>query len=304
MSAGVGSLIQSTDYNSIRATVNSVLGKNSAGYGQTLSSADVSAGNQITAVQWLNLRTDMVKARQHQIGSSVGTSSATDGRNLIVPASGAVITEAFRAQYASFATTINTNKYSIDSDGVGGQYADETLVTGTRSTAWNGTLTHTVTITGATSGDGSVENLKYYFNAGGKFRVSATITTGTAKNNAWNTMFTQAGEFVMDYTQTTYTGTSAVGSAIGFQDLTTSNQLIASKNAPSGVYAENRWFVYARKSADATQVIFTIEYRDNDAGDPNFDEDVQPTLNSYVKLYRPSGTNVSVATPTAAQTLA
>ncbi len=303
MAAGVGSIIQSTDYNSIRTTVDSVMGQNSSGYGQSLSSSNVSVGNQITAIQWLNLRTDMVKARQHQIGSAVGTTSSTDGRNLLVPASGSVITEEFRNQYATFASTIFTNRYSVDTDGVGGQLADETIATGTRSTAWNGTLTHTVTITGSTSGNGSVENLKYFFNAGGKFRVSATITTGTSKNNAWDLMFDQVGEFVMDYTQTTYTGSSAIGSSIGFNDLTTSNQLIAQKNAPSGSYAENRWYVYARKSADATQVIFTIEYRDNDAGDPNFDENVEPTLNSYVKIYRPAGSNVSVATPTATQTL-
>ncbi len=303
MAAGVGSIIQNSDYNSIRSTVNSVFGQNSNGYGQSLSSADVSVGNTITALQWLNLRTDMVKARQHQIGSAVGSTTATDGRNLVIPSSGATITEALRSQYAGFASTLLSNRYDIDTDNVGGQYADEVLITGTRGTAWNGTLTHTVTITGSSLGDGSASNLRYYFNAGGKLRVSAAITTGTAKNNAWNTMFTQAGEFVMNYTSTTYTGSSASGSAVGFEDLTTSNQLIAQKSAPSGSYAENIWNVYARKSADNTQIIFTIEYRDNDAGDPNFDEDVQPTLNSYVKMYRPSGSNVSVYTPTATQSI-
>lgn len=303
MSAGVGSLIQNTDYNSIRSTVNSVFGKTSTGYGQTLASSDVSVGDTITATQWLNLRTDMVKARQHQIGSSVGTASTVDGRNLVLPASGASITEALRNQFATFATTLSSNKYSVDTDGAGGQLADETLTSSAYGSAWSASVTHTVTITGATSGDGAASNLRYYFNAGGKFRVTATISTGSAKNNAWNQMFTETGEFVMDYTQTTYTGTSAIGSAVGFQDLTTSDQLIGQKNAPSGSYAENRWYVYAKKSADDTQVIFTIQYVDNDAGDPNFDEAVQPTLTSYVKLYRPSGTNVSVTTPTATQTI-
>ncbi len=100
MAAGVGSIIQNSDYNSIRSTVNSVFGQNSNGYGQSLSSADVSVGNTITALQWLNLRTDMVKARQHQIGSAVGSTTATDGRNLVIPSSGATITEALRSQYA------------------------------------------------------------------------------------------------------------------------------------------------------------------------------------------------------------
>jgi hypothetical protein len=301
MAAGVGQLIQNTDFNSIRATVSSVMGQNTNGYGQALSSSDVSVGNTITAAQWLNLRTDMVKARQHQIGSAVGTSTATDGRNLVLPASGAQITEALRSQFANMASTIQSNRYSVDTDNVGGQLSLETLITGTRGSVWNGTLTHTVTITGATSGDGSASNLRYFFNAGGTLRISASITTGTAKNNAWNTMFTQMGTFVMNYTSTTYTGSSATGSAIGFEDLTTSNQLIGEKLAPAGAYAENIYYIYARKSADNTQVIFQIEFRDNDAGDPNFDEDVQPTLTSTVAQNRPSGSNVSVATPTASQ---
>jgi hypothetical protein len=243
----------------------------------------------------------MVKARQHQIGSAVGTSTATDGRNLVLPASGSQITEALRSQFANMASTIQSNRYSVDTDNVGGQLSLETLITGTRGSAWNGTLTHTVTITGATSGDGSASNLRYFFNAGGTLRISASITTGTAKNNAWNTMFTQMGTFVMNYTSTTYTGSSATGSAIGFEDLTTSNQLIGEKLAPAGAYAENIYYIYARKSADNTQVIFQIEFRDNDAGDPTFDEDVQPTLTSTVAQNRPSGSNVSVATPTASQ---
>ena len=115
-------------------------------------------------------------------------------------------------------------------------------------------------------------------------------------------MFTQMGEFVMNYAQTTFTGASATGSAIGFNNLTTSNQLIGQKSAPSGSYAENRYYIYARKSANSTQIILTIEFQDNDLGDPNFDENIAPTLNSVIAQYRPSGSNVSVATPTASGT--
>jgi hypothetical protein len=301
MAAGVGQIIQNTDYNSIRSTLDTVMGQNPNGYGQVLSSANTAVGSVITATQWLNLRTDLVKARQHQIGSAVGTGSSTDGRNLLVPSSGTSITEALRAQFANMASVVVANKTSVDSDNVGGQLSLETLITGTRSSAWNSTLTHNVTITGATSGDGAASNLRYFFNAGGSLRVSASITTGTSKNNAWNTMFTQMGTFIMDATQTTYTGSSATSYSVGFEDLTTSNQLIGEKLAPAGAYAENRYYIYARKSADNTQIIFQVEYRDNDAGDPYFDEDVQPTLTSTIAQNRPSGLNVSVATPTASQ---
>jgi len=302
MTAGVGQLIQNTDYNSIRSIVDSVIGANADGYGQSLLSSDTTAGSIITALQWFNLRTDLVKARQHQIGSAVGSTSANDGRNLVVPTSGATITEALRNQFALFASTVNSNKTSIDIDNVGGQYSSEGLVTGSQTSAWNGTLTHTVAITGSTSGGGSLNNLKYFFNAGGSIRIAANITSGSSKNNTWSLMFTQMGEFVMNYTQTTYTGASATGSNIGFNDLTTSNQIIGQKSAPSGSYAENLYVIRARKSVDSTQIILTIEFQDNDLGDPNFDENVTPTLNSIVSQYRPSGSNVSVASPTASGT--
>ena len=159
MAAGQGQLIQNTDYNSIRTVVDSVMGTGSTGYGQTLVSSDVSQGATITAVQWLNLRTDMQKARQHQIGSAVGSSSATDGRNLVIPTSGLTITEALRAQFSTFATAIDTNRRTIDTDAVGGQFSAEGLVTGTRSSSWNGTLTNTVTITFS-----DANHPRYYFN--------------------------------------------------------------------------------------------------------------------------------------------
>lgn len=301
MASGVGSTIEASDYTTIKAKVDLVFGTGAAGsgYGQTVTSPSVSAGSTISAAQWLALRSDMVKARQHQTGVSVSTSNSLDGQNLLLPASGNSITDELRNQFAVFADTITTDKYAVASS----QVSNEILITGTRTTAWNGTLQHVVTITGATSGAGSAENLRYFFNAGGKFRIAASRSGGSSssKNTTWDLMFSQMGEIVFDYTTTTYTGSSGVGSAYGWYDMTTTNQLVFQKNAPSGSYAENRYYVYARRSADSTQLIFTIQFVDNDAGDPNIDENVDGILISQVNQYRPSGSNVTVPTPTASQ---
>ena len=295
MSAGVGSLIEKADYDTIKAKVDLVFGTGSGqtGYGQAITSPAVTAGSTILASQWVALRNDMVKARQHQTGVSVGTSSATDGANLLLPAGGISITEALRNQFNLFSNTITSDKFSIGA----AQFSDEGLITGSRSTAWNGTLTHTVTISS------TADNMRYFFNAGGKIRISANRSGGTSssKNTTWDTMFSQMGEFIMNYTQTTFTGSSATGSAVGWFDLTTSNQLIGQKSAPSGSYAENRYYVYARRDAGETQIILTIEFQDLDVGDPNDDENVDGTLNSVISQYRPSGANVSVTGPTASQ---
>jgi len=295
MSAGVGSIIEKADYDTIKAKVDLVFGTGSgqSGYGQSITSPTVSAGSVVYASQWLTLRNDMVRARQHQIGTSIGISSATDGANLLIPTSGNSITEVLRNQFNLFSNTITSNKFLIGAS----QYSSEELITGTRSTAWNGTLTQTVTISS------TADNMRYFFNAGGKIRISANRSGGTSssKNTTWDTMFTQMGEFVIDYTQTTYTGASASGSATGWFDLTTSPVLIGQKSAPAGSYAENRYYIYAQRDSGSTQLILTIEFQDVDAGDPNIDENVDGTLNSVVSQYRPSGANVSVTGPSASQ---
>lgn len=301
MAAGVGQLIESSDYASIKSKVDLIFGAGAgdSGYGQSVTSPSVSTGSQITAGQWLALRNDMVKARQHQTGVSVGTTNAVDGQNLLLPSSGTSITEALRSQFNSFSNTITADKFSAAAS----QLSNETLITGTRTTSWNSTLTHIVTITGDTSGLGAAANMRYFFNGGGKIRVAASRAGGTSssKNTTWGLMFTQMGEFVMDYTQTAYTGSSATGSTVGWFDLTTSNQLVGQKDAPSGSYAENRYYLYARRSSDSSQLILTMVFEDNDVGDPNIDENPDGTLISQVSQYRPSGVNVSVGSPSASQ---
>lgn len=301
MAAGVGQLIEASDYATIKAKVDLIFGTGAGtnGYGQTVTSPAVSTGSTITAAQWLALRNDMVKTRQHQTGLPVGITNALDGQNLLLPASGSAITEELRSQFNTFANTITTDKFLAASS----QLSNEILITGTRTTAWNGTLQHIVTITGATSGGGSAENMRQFFNAGGKIRVAASRSGGasSSKNTTWDLMFSQMGEIVFDYTSTTYTGSSGVGSSYGWYDISTSDQLIFQKNAPSGSYAENVYYVYARRTPDSSQLILTIQFVDNDAGDPNIDENIDGTLISQISQYRPSGSNVSVPSPTASQ---
>lgn len=376
MAAGVGSLIQKSDFDTIKAKADLIFGTGSgqSGYGQSITSVSPVANSIILASTWVTLRNDMIKARQHQTGSTVGlsvlnlsgsvTSSAntstitgitstsglvagtpltrvsgsgnfgtsptilsvdsatqitvtassanvagsivfdafgTTGTDLFLPTSGATITERIRNQFDTFADLITTNKFVVGA----GQTSPEGLVTGTRSTGWNSTITHVVTITGATGGDGSAANLRYFFNAGGSIRISASRsggTAGSAKNAAWDQMFSEMGEFVMNYTQTTYTGSSATGSAIGWYDLTTSDQQIASKTAPAGTYSTNLYRVLARRSSDSSQLILTIDFQDNAGPNPNIDELVDGTLSSIIQQNRPSGTNVSVLTPTGTNT--
>ena len=60
-----------------------------------------------------------------------------------------------RNQFNLFSSTITSDKFLIGS----AQFSSEGLITGSRSTAWNGSLTHTVTISS------TADNMRYFFNA-------------------------------------------------------------------------------------------------------------------------------------------
>ena len=312
MAAGVGQKIQATDYNSIQNKIAGILGSGSgtSGYGQSVTSGTVVANGKINLSEWLDLRTDLRKAREHQLGTgAVGTGTAADGANLIVPTTSLVITEALRNQYDLFADTVILNKWAIGSPG---QYSTETVISYSKSGAWNGTISNTITITGATGGTGAVENMRFFFNAGGTFSIQSSRNGPSAgsKDDTWTTMLSQASVVTMDHGTTSYSGSNGTVYNVGYDSLTTSNQTIFWKPAPAGNYAENDYYIYARKSADGSEVIFTLEYRDDDTGDQTgigapVDENVNAsggTLDSTVSMARPSGTNVSVLAPTSTQT--
>jgi hypothetical protein len=85
----VGDKIAATDYNTIQGKVALVLGTGSGdyGYGQTVSSSSVSANAKISMTQWSNLRNDLLRARQHQIGGDQSSLLTDPAINLTVTAS-------------------------------------------------------------------------------------------------------------------------------------------------------------------------------------------------------------------------
>lgn len=312
MAAGVGQKIEASDFNAIRNKVASILGTGSgqSGYGQTLSSSEVSAGGKINLSEWLNLRTDLKTARQHQTG-------ADESGNLTIPTNSLKINESLRSQYATYAQTIEDNKFALGS----GQYSTEELISYSKAGAWNSTVSNVITVTGNTGGSGSVANMRHFFNAGGVITMTASRsgTSANSKDDTWTTMLSQAGTISMNHDTTTYSGSNGTAYSIGYYSLTTSDQLIFNKPAPSGNYSENDLNIYARKSADGSQVIITMSFQDDDLGDqqpndgnpsgtpagPGVDENVNTAgdsrLNTTVSMIRPSGSNVSILAHTASQ---
>jgi hypothetical protein len=193
---------------------------------------------------------------------------------------------------------IESEKLSI---GPGQSTAEGVPTTGTssqRTTAWNGTIVHQVTVD-----FGSANAARHFFNAGGELRVRATLAGASDPiSTDWATLLTNAGTIKMNYTATVSTG-SGTGSSIGYYDLTTANQQIFTKGG-SGTYSANDYTVYARcdvannSTGTARYVYFRIEFNDDKVGNPIFDEDVTGTLTSFVEHLRPTGPNVQLPRPT------
>lgn len=298
--AGVGSQITALDYNTIQNKIAGVLGTGSgqSGYGQSVASSNVVSGDLIRLTNWSNLRTDLVKARQHQTGTAVGSSTATDGLNLQVPLTTLVITEALRNQYNLFADTVVANKFTIGA----GQFSPETLLVSTRTDQWNGTLTNVVTVQFS-----SATHTRNFFNAGGTVLLTSSRTggaeTGTDKDPTWSIMLNQSGTITFSAVSTSSNGSSP-GDIFsgGYFSLTTSDQTIYHKAPLSGSYTVNDYYIYARVSSGGDQVIFTMVYQDDAGPNPNYDENVTGTLTNTVQMNRPSGDNVSIVAPTASRT--
>ena len=288
----VGDLITAARYNNAQARVAAIMGVGSTteGYGQTLNSSQVSTALTVTAVQVNALYADLVAGRIHQTGATPTTIVEIVIGNSIADATSDNPngTKKGFLDYEALITTFEADpaRFAVAAS----QTTNGTGVTSTRTAAWNTDIAHVVRVNFTTA-----DARRNYFNAGGTIKFEATLASaGDAKSNDWASMLTNMGTIAMGYTATTATGTGTVTS-IGNFDLTSSNQIIFRKPG-TGVYSANDYYVYA-KANSATQLEFTLQFQEEAAGNPNFDEQVNGTLVNSVKFKRPSGSYVTLPAP-------
>lgn len=299
----MAALIQATDYNTLQSKVALILGAGSAdyGYGQTVSSTPVVQAVSVSSPQWVNLRNDLLKARQHQTGTDLSSA-------IIYPGVGVVITQADFNAATSLANDMVTNRLVQPPDN---QVTVANLITpAVRTSPWNGQLNQIVTVNFA-----SANATRYFFNTGSSIQFSASIAsytgTGSDKGPTWYAMLNGMGIISFSQSATTCSG-SGTNSAIGYAQLTSSYQQIFNKIAPSGTYADNDYFIFAKLNS-ATQIEFKISFQDNATytnttiypggyGPYGVDEDVNGTLTSNVQMRYATGSNVAVAAPSGSST--
>ena len=254
-----GGLIQAADYNGfVNDSANNInavwsTGSGDKGWGQTTISS-VSAGGTVTATQWATLVANLATAGQQ-------TSSTLTSRTQ--PVAGNVI--AILANVATDINTITNNRGNAAA--IGTEYGiftgttSKTTATGSGTTAWTITFTHTVTFP-------SANQARYFWNAGGLVRLQfGKSSTGTDHDEDWNTLAGQCGSIYISgrvngaaqtIAGTAYTGTTRIGgtggtqttlaTTTGWYNLTTSPTTIFQLNNATSPYTPE----YIRVTATAT----------------------------------------------------
>lgn len=272
MTYSVGGLIQATDYNGFVSTtasanVNDIwsTGATDKGYGQT-ALATVAAAGTITAAQWANLVNTISTIASHQ-GTSITSRTA--------PVTGDTIT--ILSNLNTDLTTLTTNRGNAAASGTEvGTFSgttSKTTATGSGSTAWTITFTHTVTFP-------SADQARYFFNAGGLVRIQfGKTSTGTDADDEWNDLaetlcgdiFISGGTATQSIAATSYTGTTKIGGSgtptilattTGWYDLTTSDINLYQQFADTSPYTGQSILVKAKTAGTGTQLVITTVWND------------------------------------------
>ena len=189
----VNSKIVQADYNSIRDKVIAVLGNGSgnSGYGQQarLVSTAVNENTRVTINEWANLRFDIINAYKHINGSNPTTAVVAAGDTIrytssFTPDTGTL--DVPQTQYDVWADNITANRFTIAPSESG----TTAVTTSSRTTAWVSQCECVIQFYWANANDA-----RYWFNSGGKIRISASRTggSGTAQNTSWTSLLSAAG---------------------------------------------------------------------------------------------------------------
>jgi hypothetical protein len=340
-----GDRVTSLAFNNVQtaAALTFGIGSGTQGYGQVVTSSTVAPNTVISATQWTNLRNDMAKCYTHQTGNAItdtlpvaGNTASLNPPSLKLVGVGTVISDALLQQYNNFKDYISnaTNRDQV----VASQVSPGQAPTSTqRTTAWNGTISHTITYTFPGYGILTAANhIRNFFNAGGSIQIYCGATGGTTassgtKDNVWQQTIgtgngsTGFGTLTFRAASTSITGGTnggSVSSATGYRSLAIgSSTSLLVVNGPSGVYSENIFRINVTllsNGGNNNQLQFTLQFEDNDTGGvqqtpapgstpgepsgPVVDENVTATITTYSSVTAPSGANVAVNAPSGSTT--
>jgi len=236
---------------------------------------------------------DINRIAVHQFGTESNLQSLSSGDYVRADGLNINDNDGFN-QYIAEVTRLEDDPNRVD----GTQVTIETIGSSSRFTPWNGQLTHSFTLTFSNS-----DHRRAFFNAGGQVWISAQIEgTTNSKGDDWKTMLNNMGTVYFKSTTAQRSPDSSGGTlfpdgdAFGNFTLTEGLQKLFQREGQDATYAENRYFIYAKEVSNRA-IQFTIQFQDQDLGDPNVDEQIDGTVVSIIRLRRPTGNYVSVDAP-------
>jgi hypothetical protein len=287
----IGDPVSAARTNNLQSRVATVLGSGagSFGYGQGVSSSQVSVGALADNDDLSDIYADMLKIGTHQTGSAPSLIAPINDMDLIgdETSTGPQSGRKGIADFENLMSAYETNRFVLDPS----QAVLTSATSSTRGSAWNGSITHIFNVSWSSS-----NQIRTFFNAGGEVRFVAARSGGnsTAKNSDWSSLLSTMGTVRFGPTNTVSTG-NGVQSSVGYYDLTGSNQVIFRKQGSS--YAENRYIIYAYLLNSRT-IRFQVTFDDFDTGDGfgvEIDENVNGTIQSVITQYRAAGTYVTAS---------
>ena len=236
-------------------------------YGLGQPAIPIVAGGTTTvaAAQWNSLLAGIDNVANHTNDSMTARTAVTAGDTI-------AIKSAVAADLATLAASVAGGSVNATALSAGSE-----LQSSRSSTRYAGShiVEHTVTFSNS-------NEMRFFFNAGGKIRVNLTRvgggaangSTATDKDDSVDEMITAMGNFDIASLQSTRSGTSETlttnGFAVGFQDVTTSYQTVFLLTQANGTYTSMtlKGEVKANATAGSTTVItIKMSLTDADGGD-------------------------------------
>jgi hypothetical protein len=273
MTYTAGSTIVAVDYNGFVSTnganVNGIwsTGAATAGYGETALST-VSTGATVSATEWSTLNSKVSAMASHQGTTITSRTNPVAGATIAILANmNTDITNITSARGNAAASGAQTTTFSGTTS--------KTSSTGSGSSAWTITFTHTITWASANAA-------RYFFNAGGRIKWETNkSSTGQLADAEWNDLATTlcgdiyitGGGVLSPQTivGTSYTGTTKIGgtgtpntlaTSTGWYNLLTTDTQLYRQFADTAPYTGQYISLNAKTAGSGTQLVLTTTWVD------------------------------------------
>jgi len=235
------------------------------GLGQAAIPTVAGGTTTVAAAQWNSLLAGLDNIANHTNDTMTARTAVTAGDTI-------AIKSAVAADLATLAASVAGGSVNATAISAGSE-----LQSSRSSTRYVGShiVEHTVTFTDA-------NQMRFFFNAGGKIRVNLTRVGGglangsstSAKDDSVDEMITAMGDFDIKSLTSSRSGTTETlttdGLAIGFQDVTTSYQTVFLLTQANGTYTSMTLKGEIKGNATAgstTNVTIKMSLTDADSGD-------------------------------------